>query len=64
METENVEIIKAMVRNGIGISIIRNPATGDIPVTSLFEGSPAYRAGIRRGADPDQVVSAGPSARQ
>lgn len=34
---------------GIGISIIRNPATGDITVTSLFEGSPAYRAGIRRG---------------
>ena len=34
---------------GIGISIVRNPATGDITVTSLFEGSPAYRAGIRRG---------------
>jgi carboxyl-terminal processing protease len=34
---------------GIGISITRDPATGDITVTSLFEGSPAYRAGIRRG---------------
>lgn len=34
---------------GIGISIVRHPATGDITVTSLFEGSPAYRAGIRRG---------------
>jgi carboxyl-terminal processing protease len=34
---------------GIGISIVRNPATGEIAVTQLFEGSPAYRAGIRRG---------------
>jgi carboxyl-terminal processing protease len=34
---------------GIGISIIRRPATGEIEVTQLFEGSPAYRAGIRRG---------------
>lgn len=33
---------------GIGISIVRNPATGDVIVTQLFEGSPAYRAGIRR----------------
>ncbi len=32
---------------GIGISIVS--ANGDITVTSLFEGSPAYRAGIRRG---------------
>lgn len=34
---------------GIGISIVLNPATEEIQVTSLFEGSPAYRAGIRRG---------------
>lgn len=34
---------------GIGISIVQNPATKEIEVTSLFEGSPAYRAGIRRG---------------
>ncbi|MEZ5320081.1 MAG: S41 family peptidase [Vicinamibacterales bacterium] len=33
---------------GIGISIVAAP-NGDITVTSLFEGSPAYRAGIRRG---------------
>src|ERR1043165_6788778 len=32
---------------GIGVSIV--PVDGDITVTSLFEGSPAYRAGIRRG---------------
>jgi carboxyl-terminal processing protease len=32
---------------GIGISIVS--ANGDVTVTSLFEGSPAYRAGIRRG---------------
>src|SRR5262249_48662206 len=32
---------------GIGISIA--PVDGDITVTQLFEGSPAYRAGIRRG---------------
>jgi carboxyl-terminal processing protease len=33
---------------GIGISIQRSVA-GDVTVTSLFEGSPAYLAGIRRG---------------
>jgi carboxyl-terminal processing protease len=32
---------------GIGISI--GAVDGDITVTQLFEGSPAYRAGIRRG---------------
>ena len=32
---------------GIGISIVS--VDGDVTVTSLFEGSPAYRAGIRRG---------------
>jgi carboxyl-terminal processing protease len=32
---------------GIGISIVST--AGDVTVTSLFEGSPAYRAGIRRG---------------
>ena len=32
---------------GIGISIVK--AGDDVTVTSLFEGSPAYRAGIRRG---------------
>jgi carboxyl-terminal processing protease len=32
---------------GIGISIVS--VNGDITVTQLFEGSPAYRAGIRRG---------------
>lgn len=32
---------------GIGISI--NSVDGNITVVSLFEGSPAYRAGIRRG---------------
>src|SRR5262249_42959980 len=32
---------------GIGISIAS--VDGDITVTQLFEGSPAYRAGIRRG---------------
>src|SRR5690606_2192668 len=34
---------------GIGIQIQQDPATQDVTVTSLFEGSPAYRAGIRRG---------------
>ncbi len=34
---------------GIGISIVDRPATGEVVVTQLFEGSPAYRAGIRRG---------------
>jgi carboxyl-terminal processing protease len=33
---------------GIGISIFLVPP-GDVTVTALFEGSPAYRAGIRRG---------------
>jgi carboxyl-terminal processing protease len=33
--------------SGIGISILS--INGDVTVTSLFEGSPAYRAGIRRG---------------
>jgi carboxyl-terminal processing protease len=32
---------------GIGISIVS--VGGDVTVTALFEGSPAYRAGIRRG---------------
>jgi carboxyl-terminal processing protease len=32
---------------GIGISIVS--VDGDVTVTSLFEGSPAYKAGIRRG---------------
>ncbi|MEO7189656.1 MAG: S41 family peptidase [Vicinamibacterales bacterium] len=32
---------------GIGISIVK--VADDVTVTSLFEGSPAYRAGIRRG---------------
>jgi carboxyl-terminal processing protease len=32
---------------GIGISIVG--VSGDVTVTALFEGSPAYRAGIRRG---------------
>ena len=32
---------------GIGISIVS--VAGNVTVTSLFEGSPAYRAGIRRG---------------
>src|SRR5688500_17120298 len=32
---------------GLGISI--TPIDGDITVMSLFEGSPAYRKGIRRG---------------
>jgi carboxyl-terminal processing protease len=32
---------------GIGITIVS--INGDVSVTSLFEGSPAYRAGIRRG---------------
>ncbi len=34
---------------GIGIQIVQDPATREIQVTALFEGSPAYRAGIRRG---------------
>jgi carboxyl-terminal processing protease len=34
---------------GIGISIYLVPATNEVTVTALFEGSPAYRAGIRRG---------------
>lgn len=34
---------------GIGISIQLVPATSEVTVTALFEGSPAYRAGIRRG---------------
>lgn len=34
---------------GIGISISYDRATGSVIVASLFEGSPAYRAGIRRG---------------
>jgi carboxyl-terminal processing protease len=33
---------------GIGVSIVPS-IEGDITVTQLFEGSPAYRAGIRRG---------------
>jgi carboxyl-terminal processing protease len=33
---------------GIGISIVEVPGEG-VTVASLFEGSPAYRAGIRRG---------------
>ncbi len=32
---------------GLGISIV--PVDGDITVVSLFEGSPAYKKGIRRG---------------
>jgi len=32
---------------GLGLSIV--VVNGDITVTNLFEGSPAYRAGIRRG---------------
>jgi carboxyl-terminal processing protease len=32
---------------GIGITIVA--VNGDVTVTSLFEGSPAYRSGIRRG---------------
>jgi carboxyl-terminal processing protease len=32
---------------GIGVSIVA--ANGDVTVTNLFEGSPAYKAGIRRG---------------
>lgn len=32
---------------GLGITIV--PVNGDITVVSLFEGSPAYRKGIRRG---------------
>jgi carboxyl-terminal processing protease len=32
---------------GLGIQIL--PVDGDITVTSVFEGSPAYRTGIRRG---------------
>jgi carboxyl-terminal processing protease len=32
---------------GIGVSIVS--ATGDVTVTSVFENSPAHRAGIRRG---------------
>jgi carboxyl-terminal processing protease len=32
---------------GLGISIV--PVDGDITVVSLFEGSPAYKRGIRRG---------------
>jgi carboxyl-terminal processing protease len=32
---------------GLGITIV--PVNGDITVVSLFEGSPAYRQGIRRG---------------
>jgi carboxyl-terminal processing protease len=32
---------------GIGITIVS--VNGEVSVTSLFEGSPAYRAGIRRG---------------
>ena len=55
---------------GIGISI--QAVDGDITVTQLFEGSPAYRAGIRRGdiiarvpcapdatAQPDAKAAAG-----
>lgn len=34
---------------GIGIQITQDPATREVIVTQLFEGSPAYRAGIRRG---------------
>lgn len=32
---------------GLGLSIV--VVNGDITVTNLFEGSPAYRSGIRRG---------------
>src|ERR1044071_650973 len=34
---------------GIGITILQQ-LNGDVAVTSLFEGSPAFRAGIRRNA--------------
>jgi carboxyl-terminal processing protease len=41
---------------GLGITIVA--IDGDITITSLFEGSPAYRAGIRRGDVIAKVVGA------
>jgi carboxyl-terminal processing protease len=34
---------------GLGISISVNPSEGDITVANVFEGSPAYQTGMRRG---------------
>ena len=34
---------------GLGISISVNPSEGDITVANVFEGSPAYQKGLRRG---------------
>ena len=36
-----------LVYYGLGLSIL--VVNDDITVTNLFEGTPAYRAGIRRG---------------
>jgi DNA-binding transcriptional LysR family regulator len=48
METENVEIIKAMVRHGLGISIVPwQAASADVQMGHLFcsriEGHPLFR---------------------
>ena len=49
METENVEIIKAMVRNGLGISIIPAPAaSADIRTGQLFGSRIAGHSLVRQ----------------
>ena len=42
---------------GIGVTIVAN--NDDVTVTALFEGSPAYKAGIRRG---DVIAKVGPES--
>jgi DNA-binding transcriptional LysR family regulator len=49
METENVEIIKAMVRNGLGISIIPSvAAASDIRTGQLFSSRIAGHSLVRQ----------------
>ena len=49
METENVEIIKAMVRNGLGISIIPSPAAAsDVRSGQLFHSRIAGHKLVRQ----------------
>ena len=49
METENVEIIKAMVRNGLGISIIPSQAAAsDVKAGQLFRSRIAGHSLVRQ----------------
>jgi DNA-binding transcriptional LysR family regulator len=54
METENVEIIKAMVRSGLGISIVPWQAVaGDVRAKQLFV---SRIAGIRSSGSSDGSI--------